>query len=86
MAEIAHLSNINFISPIDLLCNTEGCLLSASRNEFIPMAYDKTRFTYAGSDFFMENFIDKFFLGNYFGTHEKLKFMDLFFPKNVIWL
>lgn len=61
MAEIAYLSQINFISPINLLCNTEGCLLSASRNEFIPMAYDKTHFTYAGSDFFMENFIDKNF-------------------------
>lgn len=61
MAEIANSNNIKFISPINLLCNADGCLLSASRNEFIPMAYDKTHFTYAGSDFFMQNFIDKDF-------------------------
>jgi hypothetical protein len=61
MADIANSKNIKFISPINLLCNIDGCLLSASRDEFIPMAYDKTHFTYAGSDFFMQNFIDKDF-------------------------
>jgi len=61
ISNIAQSNDIQFISPINLLCNVEGCLLSTSPDEFIPMAYDKTHFTYPGSDFFMQNFIDKNF-------------------------
>lgn len=53
--ELAEKNDIYFVSPIEVLCNSEGCLISASENEFIPMAYDKTHLTYPGSDYFVRN-------------------------------
>lgn len=58
---LANEAGINFISPYQLLCNQEGCLISASQEKFIPMAYDKTHLTYQGSEYFVRNFIDKNF-------------------------
>lgn len=61
MEILASEMGINFISPYQLLCNQEGCLVSASQEKFIPMAYDKTHLTYQGSEYFVRNFIDKNF-------------------------
>lgn len=58
---LASKMGVNFISPSQLLCNQEGCLISASQEKFIPMAYDKTHLTYQGSEYFVRNFIDKSF-------------------------
>jgi peptidoglycan/LPS O-acetylase OafA/YrhL len=59
--EVAEKNNLDFISPIEVLCNDEGCLISASASEFIPMAYDKTHLTYPGSDYFIRNSLEKNF-------------------------
>jgi hypothetical protein len=58
---LASEMGVNFISPLQLLCNQEGCLISASQEKFIPMAYDKTHLTFQGSEYFVRNFIDKNF-------------------------
>ncbi|QWD59899.1 acyltransferase family protein [Polynucleobacter sp. MWH-UH35A] len=59
--EIAEKNDVYFVSPIGVLCNSEGCLISASESEFIPMAYDKTHLTYPGSDYFIRDSLGKNF-------------------------
>lgn len=39
-----------FISPFDLLCNARGCLLSADTKSAVPIAWDNSHLTDAGSD------------------------------------
>jgi hypothetical protein len=50
---LAKRLEISFISPIDTLCNSDGCLLSADPDEFVPMAYDGLHMTYPGSSAFV---------------------------------
>ena len=40
-----------FVSPLDALCNGEGCLLSARRDRLEPLAWDAGHLTAAGSRF-----------------------------------
>jgi len=58
---VAQKNDVYFVSPIEFLCNDEGCLISASEDKFIPMAYDKTHLTYPGSDYFIRNSLGKNF-------------------------
>lgn len=39
-----------FISPFDLLCNPSGCLLSADTKSAVPIVWDNSHLTDAGSD------------------------------------
>jgi peptidoglycan/LPS O-acetylase OafA/YrhL len=47
-------NNITFISPIDLLCNSLGCQISASDQEYLPMGYDSLHMTPPGAKVFFE--------------------------------
>lgn len=42
-------NNVEFLSPIDFLCNDRGCQISASTEEYIPMAYDTLHMTPRGA-------------------------------------
>jgi hypothetical protein len=42
-------NHVGFVSPIDLLCNAEGCLISTSRTKLVPLAWDVAHLTEAGS-------------------------------------
>lgn len=42
-------NSVAFVSPIDLLCNADGCLISTSKTQLIPLAWDNAHLTEAGS-------------------------------------
>ena len=52
---IAKNNNITFISPIDTLCNNDGCLISTSLKKFTPLAWDYGHLTTDGSEYFIES-------------------------------
>jgi hypothetical protein len=45
----ARENGVAFVSPIGLLCNQDGCMISASSNELVPLAWDYGHLTDAGS-------------------------------------
>lgn len=47
--KFAEENGVTFMSPIDLLCNHDGCLISASSTELVPLAWDYGHLTEAGS-------------------------------------
>lgn len=55
----AGASGVAFVSPIDLLCNLEGCLISASSTELVPLAWDYGHLTEAGSRLLIEMALQK---------------------------
>ena len=59
VAGIARRSGAMFISPLDALCNKDGCLMSASRTEYAPMAYDVSHMTYPGSAYFIDHAVTR---------------------------
>jgi len=52
--KMAARHQITFISPLDILCNQNGCMLSASSDSFVPMAYDAIHMTYPGAKLFFD--------------------------------
>lgn len=46
---IATAANVQFVSPIDLLCNQDGCLISSSAEELDPIAWDYGHLTQGGA-------------------------------------
>ena len=42
-------NNVTFVSPTDLLCNNDGCLISTSKSVLIPLAWDYGHLTKSGS-------------------------------------
>ena len=42
-------NGIGYVSPIDLLCTIDGCLISTSKSKFTPLAWDDAHLTEAGS-------------------------------------
>jgi len=56
---LARKVRVEYVSPLNLLCNQDGCLMSTSESEFIPIAYDSSHFTYPGAEFFIKKFLDK---------------------------
>ena len=46
---IASAANVTFVSPIDLLCNEDGCLISSSADELDPIAWDYGHLTKSGA-------------------------------------
>lgn len=48
--EFAQENDVEFLSPLDFLCNGRECQISASPNEYIPMAYDTLHMTPRGAD------------------------------------
>lgn len=55
IAEIAFRAGAAFLSPLDALCDKEGCLVSANRVKYVPMAYDDSHMTYPGAAYFIEH-------------------------------
>ena len=51
---IAQQQNVAFVSPIDLLCNAEGCLISTSKEILRPLAWDNSHLTEDGSNLLIE--------------------------------
>ncbi len=47
---IANAAKVGFVSPIDLLCDRDGCLISSSAAELNPIAWDYGHLTKAGAD------------------------------------
>ena len=58
---LAREEGIKFLSPVKALCNEDGCLMSVSTSEFIPVAYDISHLTFSGSTFFIDKNVDKQF-------------------------
>ena len=50
MRQFARENAVDFMSPMDALCNEQGCLISASSRELIPIAWDYGHLTEAGSN------------------------------------
>lgn len=61
IADLSNQSGAKFISPLDTLCNKEGCLISTSKIELVPMAYDASHMTYSGSLYFIDHAISQDF-------------------------
>ncbi len=51
---LSKINNIMFVSPLDSLCNSRGCQISASDKEYIPMGYDSLHMTPLGAKVFFE--------------------------------
>lgn len=51
----AEENRVEFVSPIDLLCNADGCLISTSRTKLMPLAWDYCHLTEAGSTLLIDS-------------------------------
>jgi len=56
---VERLNGIPFVSPVDLLCNSDGCLISTSREVLSPLAWDYGHLTEEGSIFLIDMAIKK---------------------------
>lgn len=54
MRQLAGRSGIGYFSPLELLCNERGCLISAASDRFLPMAWDSSHLTDHGSRLLIE--------------------------------
>lgn len=61
MAERAAKLGIEYISPIEHLCNAEGCLTMVPDAPDVPTAWDAAHFTREGSRYFINLVADKLF-------------------------
>jgi peptidoglycan/LPS O-acetylase OafA/YrhL len=59
LRELAKAHNISFVSPIELLCNPEGCLLSSDQKSVIPLAWDAGHLTEVGSVLLLNQALNK---------------------------
>lgn len=59
MAEFTKNNDIDFISPIAVLCDARGCLMSASSASLSPIAADTSHLSKEGSIFFIQDLINK---------------------------
>lgn len=53
----AEENRVDFVSPVDLLCNADGCLISASKARLIPLAWDYCHLTEVGSTLLIDSAI-----------------------------
>jgi peptidoglycan/LPS O-acetylase OafA/YrhL len=53
IAHIAETTGAHFIDPLRLLCNAEGCLISLSSTDPVPLSFDNGHFDTIGSDYFV---------------------------------
>jgi peptidoglycan/LPS O-acetylase OafA/YrhL len=57
MLALARRARVTFVSPLDLLCNEDGCLVSASSERFEPVAWDRNHLTEAGARLLMDRML-----------------------------
>ncbi len=58
MKNFASKLEVNFISPIELLCTSAGCLISIPGANIRPLSWDKGHLTTTGSEFLVSKFFD----------------------------
>ena len=56
--DIASATGIDFISPLDILCDLDGCLLSVPGNEITPLSFDYGHLNHDGSIFLVSKFFE----------------------------
>jgi peptidoglycan/LPS O-acetylase OafA/YrhL len=59
LASLAYPNDTTFVSPTDILCNQDGCLLSTSEQEFDPINADSGHLTESGSRLLIQIAIDR---------------------------
>lgn len=59
MRLFAKNNNLGFVSPIDILCNKSGCLISTSLDSFISLAWDYAHLTTDGSEYLIDAALSK---------------------------
>ncbi|SDP82995.1 Peptidoglycan/LPS O-acetylase OafA/YrhL, contains acyltransferase and SGNH-hydrolase domains [Ralstonia sp. 25mfcol4.1] len=55
---VAEKSGASFISPMDYMCDKQGCLLSLTTDKVVPLAYDYGHLTTLGSDHLVSQFFE----------------------------
>ncbi len=56
--DVASITGISFISPLDILCDTNGCLLSVPGDNISPLSFDYSHLTTNGSNFLVSKFFE----------------------------
>jgi peptidoglycan/LPS O-acetylase OafA/YrhL len=54
LSQIARKLGVRFFSPIDTLCDEQGCLMSLSTKKLVPLAWDKHHLTEKGSVYLVQ--------------------------------
>jgi len=49
---------INFISPLEILCQSSGCLISIPGDKIVPLSFDYGHLTANGSEFLVSKFFE----------------------------
>jgi peptidoglycan/LPS O-acetylase OafA/YrhL len=62
LGDLAKKNDIRFISPSEILCNVDGCLMSTSEISLIPVGADVSHLSKSGSTFFINEIIRRGFL------------------------
>ena len=52
---IAEAQGVEFVSPIDALCDSHGCLLSTDKTSWIPLTLDTSHLTADGSRYLLDH-------------------------------
>jgi len=55
---LAKRTGIGYFSPLDLLCNEQGCLISTLPDRFVPLAWDSSHLTAEGSAFLIRQAVE----------------------------
>ena len=56
--DLAVVTGVKFISPLDILCDSNGCLLSIPGNNVLPLSFDYGHLTTNGSIFLVTRFFE----------------------------
>lgn len=56
--DVARTAGVEFISPLDFLCDKAGCLLSESNDPIVPLSFDYGHLTASGSAYVVSRFFD----------------------------
>ncbi|MDE1989058.1 MAG: acyltransferase [Betaproteobacteria bacterium] len=59
MRQFARDNGVDFVSPMDVLCNAQGCLISTSPGELMPLAFDYGHLTESGSRLLLERALNE---------------------------
>lgn len=58
LEKIAQQAGVQFINPLDYLCNEEGCMLSLEKEKIAPLAFDYGHLTAEGSIYLLSKIFD----------------------------
>jgi peptidoglycan/LPS O-acetylase OafA/YrhL len=53
LAQLAKVNGITYVSPLNVMCNTEGCLTIVDEKTQMPSSFDNAHFTLEASQFFI---------------------------------